>query len=99
MKPFVVYNSATGEIIRSGVCQKTDIAMQAGNGEVAIEGRGSDLLHKVDLSNGRIVELLEPKPLPAPKLKTRSTPSAEEIDAAVTIDDIKLLLKRTVAAI
>ena len=99
MKSFVVYDPATGEIIRSGTCRSADIAMQARTGEAAIEGRGSDLLYKVDLSSGKIVELPEPKPLPVPKPRKKDLPSPEEIDAAVGVDNIKLLLKRIVAVI
>ncbi len=95
MKPFVVYESATGKILRSGVCRNEDVVAQAGLGEAAMEGSGSDLFHEVDLDSGRIVA--RPEPLPPPKpIAQREPPSDEEIDAAQTVDDLKLLLKRAI---
>jgi len=95
MKPFVVYDPATGKILRSGICQDKNVGMQARDGEAAMEGSGSDLLHEIDLDAGTVVERSTPLPLPIPK-PVPAPPSDEDIDTAVTIDDIKVLLKRVI---
>ncbi len=40
---FTVYDTATGEIKRSGSCGAKDFLRQAKEGEAVIEGRGNDL--------------------------------------------------------
>lgn len=37
MKNYVVYITATGEILRTGVCQDADVALQAATGQTSVE--------------------------------------------------------------
>lgn len=47
MKYFAVYDKATGEILRTGICPKRMIEAQARDGQGAIEGHADDRLHCV----------------------------------------------------
>jgi hypothetical protein len=47
---FVVF-TPLGEIVKSGICQPSTLALQAvEEGEVAMEGYGGDMTHYVDLT-------------------------------------------------
>lgn len=57
MIDYTVYNSTTGEVLRIGSCKDDDLSLQAGDGEVAIEGTyldteyywdGSEMVEKPD---------------------------------------------------
>ena len=47
MKPYTVYNSE-GKILRTGTCQESTIALQAGPGETSIEMEADDRIHWVN---------------------------------------------------
>ncbi len=52
---FIVYETATGRILRSGICGHLDVVNQAqGGGETAIEGRASDVTEYFDIVEGVI---------------------------------------------
>ena len=53
MTSYIVY-SPSGNILRTGVCAETDVALQARAGEQVIVGQGNDLTHYID--NGVILE-------------------------------------------
>lgn len=60
---FVVYDTATGAILRSGTCSATDLHMQAiGTNETVVEGVGDDDTHEVHA--GQIVA--KPPSVPEP---------------------------------
>ena len=62
---FVVYETATGIILRSGTCAETDLHLQAiGLGESVIEGEGDDAAFEVQ--NGQIVAKHPSAPEPDP---------------------------------
>lgn len=52
--PFVVYDPATGTILRTGICAETDLHLQAHGAEAVIEGEADDERHAV--RGGQIVE-------------------------------------------
>ena len=52
--PFVVYDPATGTILRTGTCAQTDLRLQAHGTEAVIEGVADDERHGV--RDGQIVE-------------------------------------------
>ena len=51
---FVVYDQATGTILRTGTCAETDLHLQAHGTEAVIEGVADDERHEV--RDGQIVE-------------------------------------------
>ena len=51
---FVVYDQATGTILRTGTCAETDLHLQAHGTEAVIEGEADDARHAVH--GGQIVE-------------------------------------------
>lgn len=55
---FVTYDLADGRILRSGMCQRECVSLQAGDGEAAIETDFPypDTDFKVDLATGQVVE-------------------------------------------
>ena len=53
MKKYIVYN-ASGDILRTGVCQDVDYAAQAGVDEFIMEGVADDAVHRIE--NGVIVD-------------------------------------------
>jgi hypothetical protein len=57
---FIVYDT-NGDILRTGTCVDSDLALQAGDGEFVIEGEADDELHTI--VDGKIVD--KPPP-PAP---------------------------------
>lgn len=52
--PFVVYDGASGTILRTGICAETDLQLQALGTEAVIEGEADDERHEV--RDGQIVE-------------------------------------------
>lgn len=51
---FIVYDPATGAILRTGTCAETDLHLQAHGAEAVIEGEADDARHAVQ--GGQIVE-------------------------------------------
>lgn len=52
--PFVVYDPATGTILRTGICAETDLHLQAHGTEAVIAGEADDERHAV--RDGQIVD-------------------------------------------
>jgi hypothetical protein len=69
---FIVYNKA-GDILRTGTCVKSDLSLQAQNGEFVIEGEAQDDIHII--VDGKITD----KPPPPP-------PSNEELRIACQME-------------
>lgn len=44
---FLVYDNATGHILRTGCCPDDHLGMQASAGETAIEGEADDAMHYI----------------------------------------------------
>ena len=47
MSHYIVFNPATGKILRSGTCPARAIQKQAGPGETVIEGKADDAKQKI----------------------------------------------------
>lgn len=47
--------TAERKIIRTGSSPKSLVQAQAGHGEVAVEGKADDAIHKIDMSSGKPV--------------------------------------------
>lgn len=45
---YIVYDTSTGQILRTGICDKDQLANQAGPGETAVEGSADDRLQKLE---------------------------------------------------
>jgi hypothetical protein len=45
---YIVYDTSTGQILRTGICDKDQLANQAGRGETAVEGTADDRLQKFE---------------------------------------------------
>lgn len=85
---FIVY-SAPGEILRSGMCPATMLSIQAGAGEMVMEGEGNDREHWVETLTwpglAPFPFIVAKEPLPATVDKT--TLAANGIEA-VTISNL-----------
>jgi hypothetical protein len=58
VKAFIVYDTQTGAILRTGSCQDETFAMQAMNaGEGVIEGEGSAQTQRVDPATHELVSI------------------------------------------
>lgn len=58
MKRFIIYDLATGQIRRCGICVESDFAYQANDGEGIIEhDRVDDSKFKVDLETLEIIPI------------------------------------------
>lgn len=84
MKSFVIY-SASGEVLRSGVCQDDELAFQAGAGEFMLEGSADPELDVVDVAAGAVAVGGKPPPTPPPydyrQARARAYPAvAEQLD-------------------
>lgn len=79
MKSFIVYSTATGEILRTGSCPDADVALQAGVDESVIEGKANDSTQMI--INGEVVS--KPPVLPPPfDLATAQAKKIDEINQA-----------------
>ena len=61
MMDYTVYNSITGEVLRIGSCKDDDLSLQAGDGEVAIEGTYLDTEYYWD-GSGMVEKPDQPSP-------------------------------------
>jgi hypothetical protein len=55
MKGYIVFNPATGEILRHGHCPDKMIFIQAGEGEAVIEGMANDVTEKIDINSFQVI--------------------------------------------
>jgi len=74
MKNFIVYNNI-GEILRTGTCPDSMISIQAGVGEVAIEGVASDLMQRINPINLGVIDKVI-----CPCTINKTTMSADGVD-------------------
>lgn len=82
MKSFIVYSTATGEILRTGSCPDADVALQAGVDESVIEGKANDSTQMI--INGEVVS--KPPVLPPPfDLTSAQAKKLEEINQAYNL--------------
>lgn len=82
MKDFIVYN-ASGMILRAGSCAEDSYLMQAGTGELVMEGEANDALQHI--VNGQVVD----KPIPPPQ--------AYDLNAAQAIKSQEIANARQIA--
>jgi len=56
MKNFIIFNKATGKILRTGCCKSEVLLNQINNSdEAVIEGKADDLIHYIDIITGDIL--------------------------------------------
>lgn len=81
MKHFLVCDPS-GNILRKGVCQDGDFALQAKLGELVFEGFGNDARDKVDVLTGKVLKDVVPLPIP-PAFVPQPPTVYEKIDAVI----------------
>ena len=88
MKKFYVCDQATGDIVRSGLCDDDDLHLQAGDGFSVYEGEASQEIQKQDIATGLLVNKTEAEIFSA--IETRNTSTKELTDASEKFNsDIK----------
>ena len=78
MTTYYVYTNTTGEILRTGSVSQSDISIQAGTGETAVEASANDLLQRHDIATDTLVNKTQ-QSLSA----TKSTITADGVDESV----------------
>jgi hypothetical protein len=77
MKKYIVYKESTGEILRTGSCPDDMLSMQAGAGEIAIEGIAIDTTQYIDIATQLVVDKIL-----IPCSINKTTMAADGVDSA-----------------
>jgi len=91
MKNYIVYETDTGKIVRTGQCTNTMFSAQAGVGEDVLEGTASDIIQKV--VDGKVVDKT-PEEIEAQKPPIPEPIPYKEQPASITNEQYQTLLGR-----
>jgi len=75
---YIVYKESTGEILRTGSCPDDMLSIQAGAGEIAIEGIAKDATQYINTETQAIIDKF-----PIPCSINKTTMAADGVDTVI----------------